>query len=88
MGEKLPSPCLDVCKYKRKGACIACAMSKSEKSSFKKLDSNKKRRRFIAELLVKQDEMGGFGHWPPAYRRKCRKKGVACPIDALQEQDS
>ena len=81
MGDKVPSPCLDVCKYKRKGACIACAMSKKEKSCFKKLDSNKKRRKFLSELLEKQEEMGGFTHFSPAYRRKCAKKGVDCPID-------
>ncbi|MEM7240341.1 MAG: DUF1289 domain-containing protein, partial [Pseudomonadota bacterium] len=26
---KIPSPCIDVCKYKLKGHCIACSMTKA-----------------------------------------------------------
>ena len=37
MAKKLPSPCMNVCKYKLKGHCIACSMTKPQKSLFKQL---------------------------------------------------
>ncbi|MEM7463357.1 MAG: DUF1289 domain-containing protein, partial [Pseudomonadota bacterium] len=41
MSKKIPSPCVDVCKYKRQGHCIACSMTKAQKSQFKKLKNDK-----------------------------------------------
>ena len=29
MAKKLPSPCIDVCKFRRAGHCIGCSMTKS-----------------------------------------------------------
>ncbi|MEM6670690.1 MAG: DUF1289 domain-containing protein, partial [Pseudomonadota bacterium] len=29
MSEKLPSPCIDVCKFRRAGHCIGCSMTKA-----------------------------------------------------------
>lgn len=81
MGGKLPSPCIDVCKFKREGRCIGCSMTKREKKGFKKLDGGKQRRRFVEALMERQSVMGKYTHWAPAYRKKCAKKTVDCPID-------
>ncbi|MEM1385862.1 MAG: DUF1289 domain-containing protein [Pseudomonadota bacterium] len=81
---KLPSPCIDVCKHKLKGHCIACSMTKAQKKTFKSLDANKPKRAFLAMLIAQQAALGGkFKGWTVAYRRKCEKKGVACPLDEL-----
>lgn len=84
---KIPSPCIDVCKYKLKGGhCIGCAMTKRQKSTWKGLDAKKAKRKFLAELVAQQAELGGkFKAWAIAYRRKCAKKGIACPLDKLTE---
>ncbi|MEM1312926.1 MAG: DUF1289 domain-containing protein [Pseudomonadota bacterium] len=77
---KVPSPCIDVCKYKRKGHCIACSMTKAQKSMFKALSKDKHRAEFVTMLVAQQAEMGKFLAWAPAYVRKCRKKGVKPPV--------
>lgn len=84
---KVPNPCIDVCKYKMKGGhCIGCGMTKSDKKRFKKLDGKKAKRAFLSDLLEQQTRVGkkGFPAWREAYRKKCQKKGVDCPIDALE----
>ena len=80
---KVPNPCIDVCKYKIKGGyCIGCGMTKADKKRFKKLDGKKAKRAFLSDLVQQQLKLGkGFGGWAQAYRRKCTKKGVPCPID-------
>ena len=41
---KIPSPCIDVCKYKYKNHCIGCSMTKIQKRLLKDyLPSTKKR---------------------------------------------
>jgi len=87
MGEKIPSPCIDVCKYKKAGRCIGCAMTKTQKKSFKKLDKRRQKLDFIVELMAEQRTLGGFAFWEKAYRKRCRKKGVDCPLDALETSD-
>lgn len=81
MGDKLPSPCIDVCKFKRAGHCIGCSMTKPQKKSFKKLGGKKAQRRFIAALCEQQRTLGKYSHWTVAYRRKCAQKKVDCPIE-------
>lgn len=78
MGEKVPSPCIDVCKFKREGHCIGCSMTEKDKKRFKKLDGKKEKKRFVVELVERQLRMGRYKHWLPAYQRKCRKKGIDC----------
>ncbi|MEL6167829.1 MAG: DUF1289 domain-containing protein [Pseudomonadota bacterium] len=79
---KLPSPCIDVCKYKRAGHCIACSMTKPQKKMFKSLKSDRHRRAFVELLTAQQRDMGRFTAWEPAYRKKCAKKGVRPPLPA------
>ncbi len=78
---KPPSPCIDVCKFKLRGHCIGCGMTKAQKKMTESM-GGEGRRAFIAALLVQQQKLGrGFAGWPTAYRRKCEKKGKPCPLD-------
>jgi predicted Fe-S protein YdhL (DUF1289 family) len=79
MSKKIPSPCVDVCKYRRHGHCIACSMTKAQKSLFKKLKSDKHRAAFLEMLVAQQGHMGKFRAWPEMYRKRCTKKGVKPP---------
>ncbi|WP_246008361.1 DUF1289 domain-containing protein [Afifella aestuarii] len=78
-----PSPCIDVCKFKRKGRCIGCSMSREDKASFKRLDSKEDKKAFLTALVERLREQGGLPFWATAYRRKCEKQGVPCPLDKL-----
>lgn len=81
---KTPSPCIDVCKFKRNSHCIGCSMTKAQKSMFKKLKSNKHREAFVEMLMGQQSLMGKYSHWAPRYLRKCRKK-KAKPIPMVRD---
>ncbi len=73
---KLPSPCIDVCKFKRAGHCIGCSMTKPQKKLLKSLKKNKHREAFLTMLVAQQKALGKYGAWAPAYQRKCARKGV------------
>ena len=47
---KTPSPCIDVCKFKREGHCIGCSMTKPQRKMFKSL--KKPRSRFLFTQLA------------------------------------
>ncbi|QBF30465.1 DUF1289 domain-containing protein [Thalassococcus sp. S3] len=79
---KTPSPCIDVCKFKRQGHCIGCSMTKQQKSMFKSLKKEQHRTAFVAMLVAQQEKLGKYRAWPPAYARKCAKKGVKTPTCA------
>ncbi|MBT8476394.1 MAG: DUF1289 domain-containing protein, partial [Alphaproteobacteria bacterium] len=51
---KVPSPCIDVCKYKRQGHCIGCSMTKAQKSLYKSLKKPRHRAAFVGMLKVQQ----------------------------------
>lgn len=82
--QKTPSPCIDVCKFKRGGHCIGCSMTKAQKSMFKGLKKNRHRAAFVEMLVAQQSQLGRFSHWAPRYLRKCLKKG-AKPIPAVRD---
>ena len=82
---KTPNPCIDVCKYKRQGHCIACSMTKAQKSLFKELKKDKHRAAFVEMLVQQQNGLGRFDHWAPAYLKKCKRKKVK-PIPAVRDQ--
>lgn len=84
MSKKLPSPCVDVCKYKRQGHCIACSMTKAQKSIYKKLKNDKHREGFIEMLVAQQTALGKFPAWPKMYEKRCAKKGVKLPKGLLE----
>lgn len=77
---KLPSPCIDVCKFKRAGHCIGCSMTKAQKSMFKKLKKAEHQHAFLDMLVHQQNDLGKYSHWPEAYRKRCARKGKTAPI--------
>jgi predicted Fe-S protein YdhL (DUF1289 family) len=81
---KTPSPCIDVCKFKREGHCIGCSMTKDQKSMFKKLKTERHRQAFVEMLVAQQKVMGRYKHWVPAYLRKCLKR-KAKPVAAVRD---
>lgn len=85
MSSKLPSPCVGICKYKRAGHCIACSMTKPQKSLFKKLKKEKHREAFLAMLVAQQGYMGKFHAWPGLYEKRCAKKGAKLPKPILSQ---
>lgn len=78
--DKVPSPCIDVCKYRNKGHCIACSMTKLQKKAFKRLKGSTERRAFLTMLVAQQTVLGRYAAWATAYRRKCDRKGVTPPV--------
>ncbi|MEM9319725.1 MAG: DUF1289 domain-containing protein [Pseudomonadota bacterium] len=83
--EKLPSPCIDVCKFRRAGHCIGCSMTKAQKSMFKKLKKPTHRAAFLTMLIAQQAVLSKYRHWRPRYLRKCLKRGVAPPAELLKK---
>ena len=79
MAKSLPSPCVDVCKYKLKSHCIACSMTNEQKSLFKKLKSDKHREAFVEMLVSQQRQLGTSKGWAQLYERRCARRGVAIP---------
>jgi len=77
---KIPSPCIDVCKFKRDGHCIGCSMTKAQKSAFKQLKKNKQREAFVELVVAQQCVMGRYKHWERAYAKKCKKKKVSLTV--------
>lgn len=84
MARKPPSPCIDVCKYKLRGHCIACSMTKMQKEAAKRARTPEARLSLLRLVLAQQAMLGrSFAGWHATYRAKCARKGVECPIDAL-----
>lgn len=79
---KIPSPCIDVCKFKRQGHCIGCSMTKTQKSLFKTLKKNAHREALVALVVAQQIVLGRYAHWEQAYRKKCRKKKAPVVISS------
>lgn len=79
--KKIPSPCIDVCKFRLKGHCIGCSMTKVQKKVIGK--NGDRAMRDLAFIVKQQTLLGRFKGWEKAYRRKCEKKGVPCPLDTL-----
>ncbi|KAB0677069.1 DUF1289 domain-containing protein [Aureimonas leprariae] len=78
-----PSPCIDICKYKRQGRCVGCSMTKLEKDTFPRSGSGEAKRRFFETLLARlESEHKNPAFWIMSYRRKCEREGVECPLDA------
>lgn len=76
MSRKLPSPCIDVCKFRRAGHCTGCSMTKPQKKVWKRLKKPAEQAGFLTMLVHQQASLERYGHWTPAYLRKCRKRGV------------
>lgn len=81
---KTPSPCIDVCKFKREGHCIGCSMTKAQKQLFKSLKKDSHRLAFVQMLTAQQDRLGRYKHWTAAYRKKLRRRKIEA-YDFLDE---
>ncbi|MDG2355549.1 MAG: DUF1289 domain-containing protein [Paracoccaceae bacterium] len=73
---KIPSPCIDICKYKLNGHCTGCYMTRKQKKQFKTLNSFSEKRIFLSKLITKQIGFDGSKKWQTSYRRKCNKRGL------------
>jgi uncharacterized protein len=58
-------------------------MTKKQKKKFKRIDGRKAKLAFIAALNLQQRAIGLKAKWERAYRRRCAKKGITCPLDRL-----
>ncbi|MCK0167247.1 DUF1289 domain-containing protein [Jannaschia sp. S6380] len=82
---KTPTPCIDVCKFKRSGPagthCIGCSMTKAQKKVGKAASKAGRAEGagFVALVLAQQAQMGRYGHRRAAYVKRCLRKGVAVP---------
>lgn len=82
MARKLPSPCIDVCRFRRQGHCIGCSMTKAQKKMFKSLRKVEHQHAFVVMLMHQQSDLGRYAHWQPAWLKKCAKKKVTPPTVA------
>jgi hypothetical protein len=80
---KRPTPCIGVCKFRRKGPagehCIGCSMTKAQKKLSKKAKKPAEAEGFAALVVAQQQAMGRYAHWRPAYLKRCLKKGAPVP---------
>lgn len=81
---KPPSPCIDVCKFRRPGPdgalhCIGCSMTQDQKRAFKALSKAAHRAALVDLVIAQQSVMGSYAHWTEAYAKRCRKKGAPLP---------
>ncbi len=83
--KKVPSPCIDVCKFRRGGHCIGCSMTKVQKKMFKRLNRPDHQAAFVEMLIHQQNDLGKYRHWAESYLRKCRKKGGRPAVKGLTE---
>lgn len=80
-----PTPCMDICRYELDGHCVACSMTKGQKSMFGALKREKAQAQFVCALAAQQAELRArfgadrFGQWTVAYRHKCRAFGKTPP---------
>jgi predicted Fe-S protein YdhL (DUF1289 family) len=81
-GDRIPSPCIDICKDKH-GVCIACGRTDGDKKRWKKAEADTEQLQLLAACVARTEEIGTRVMWEREYRRKCRKKGVECPLDTL-----
>jgi predicted Fe-S protein YdhL (DUF1289 family) len=78
---RTPSPCIDVCKFKREGHCVGCSLTKDQKFMFKSLKKESHRKGFLTMLMAQQAHLGKFDGWRIAYVKKCQKKGQKMPFE-------
>ena len=77
---KLPSPCIDVCKFRRPGGhCIGCSMTKGQKKLWKSARKPGSREAFVTLLVHQQDALGRYDHWTRVYLKKLAKKDRTAP---------
>lgn len=81
---KIPSPCIDVCKFTDLRRCVGCGMTKRAKKKFKGLSKRKHKRAFVRTLAAEIAGTERGRRWERAYRRKCRKTNKVCVLDCSE----
>lgn len=76
---QVPSPCIDICKYSRRGHCVGCSMTQAQKRLFGGLKSLDQRADFVQMIRDQQDMMGRYDHWEASYSRKCHRVSAGEP---------
>jgi uncharacterized protein len=71
---KVPSPCIDVCKFNAAGRCVGSGMTKMQRKNFNRLDGTKAKRRCIGDLLAQQAKVGLKANWARVYRRRTKEE--------------
>lgn len=79
MSVPVPSPCIGVCDYRRRGHCLGCSMTRAQKRLFNGLKKPEQRAEFIEMLREQQSLMGRYDHWLGAYSRKRAEAGLTVP---------
>ena len=76
MGDKIPSPCIDVCKFKRRRSLHRLLDDEAaEERSSKSSTARKRSAAFCRDLHTNSSRnWGRYRHWEVAYRRKCDEK--------------
>ena len=83
--EKIPSPCIDVRKFRRPGPegghhCIGCSMMKPRKRAFKSVKAPAPHATPVRLIVSQQTAMGRYGPWQPADPKRYRTKGVTSSV--------
>lgn len=80
---KTPTPCIGVCTFRRPGPagahCIACSMTKGQKTVSKRARKASEADGFLALVMAQQRVMGHYGHWRKAFVERCVRKGRPVP---------
>ncbi|WP_185983689.1 DUF1289 domain-containing protein [Aureimonas mangrovi] len=85
---KAPSPCIGVCKFRDRGHCIGCRMTKPEKKAFKRMKRKAEKKAFFLQLTERLEEAGRLAYWTRMYRRRCERRERPCPLDKLPRSAS
>jgi hypothetical protein len=76
---------MDICRYELDGHCLACSMTKAQKSLFGALKRERAQAQFVREIMEQQAELRPqfsghrFDQWAVAYRNKCQAFGKTPP---------
>lgn len=63
--------------------CIGCGRTKKDEKAWKHAETAEEKLDLLRQCLQKTEALGTRGFWEAEYRRKCRKKGLDCPLDFM-----
>lgn len=79
------SPCIDICRYSRRGHCSGCSMTQAQKRLFAGLKNTEQRAEFVQMIRDQQSMMGGYDHWEAAYAEKVKNNPEGESISSSEE---
>ena len=78
-----PSPCVSVCKNADDGVCKGCGLTRDERRAFARTRTRAVRKLILKTGIARLRERGRLKRWRKRYRKKCRKRGVAAPLQSF-----